>query len=52
MRAKQRIVTRSGAIIAWRGTYVRWCVYAPGASTFRVSTETYAEAIAYAGMMA
>lgn len=46
-RKRGRVVTRSGAVVAYRGTYSRWCIYSPNGH-FAGSTETYAEALTYA----
>ena len=46
-RKRGRVVTKSGAIVAWRGAYTRWAIYSPSGH-FAGSTETYAEALTYA----
>lgn len=46
-RRRGRIVTSSGAIVAWRGTYSRWLIYSPSGH-FAGSCDTYSESVTYA----
>ena len=46
-RKRGRVVTRSGAIVCWRGTYSRWLIYSPSGH-FAGSCDTYSESVTYA----